>query len=180
MLTRKEREVLKQASKLITRELLAGEGVGIHHFGRFYTTELDVATRLHKRGEDVMPDKPTKRVHVVRFRAWEQLKKKLHAMPTNGEGIVEQIVETSNAIVNHEAEHGQANVLAKETPTGLALKSGGGPDDFVAGQPDLDDDGLDEQLPFCPHCGEDFGHLLVNPKTCPTCGLPPELDPNDI
>lgn len=133
MLTRKERMLLKTAGSLITRELLAGEEVGIYHFGKFYTTELEVSVRMHKPGENVTPDKPTKFVHVIRFRAWEKLKEKLHAMPTK--------------------KH------VYQTP-GITMAE------------------MDEPLPFCPHCGDDFSHLLVNPKTCPACGMPPELEPN--
>lgn len=148
MLTRKERETLKEAGRLITRELLAGEPVGIHRFGKFYTTELDVAVGMHKPGEDVMPDKPTKRVHVVRFRAWECLKKQLHAIPTS-DGEPEVTVVEPNPIIKLDAH------VDLHAPVGSQVE--------------------DEPLPFCPHCGEDFGHLVTNPKTCPGCGLSPEL-----
>lgn len=137
MLTRKEREILKAAGRLITRELLAGESVGIHHFGKFYTSEIEVATGMHEPGDG---SSPKKKVHVVRFRVWEYLKKQLHAMPTSEP--------------NDRGPHGSLEIIKA-----------------VAEMDDIED----EPLPFCPHCGEDFTHLLVNPKTCPGCGLPPEL-----
>jgi nucleoid DNA-binding protein len=148
MLTRKEREILKTASELITRELLAGEEVGIHHFGKFYTTELEVAAGIHKTGAEANPDTPTKFVHVARFRAWEHFKKQLHAMPTsNGESQYATNDPTLSASLDDVVNHAELEAALD--------------------QPEIEE----EPLPFCSHCGEE----LNGADLCPSCGLPPEL-----
>lgn len=74
-LSRNERAVLRQAGEIITRELLTDK-VGIPGFGLFYTSEVIVPTGLNKSGESA----DLKLTHVVRFRAWTQLKKQIYKL----------------------------------------------------------------------------------------------------
>lgn len=84
MLSRKERELLKEAGSIIVRELLAGESVGIHHFGRFYVSEIAVARGIYNsEDQETAPvEFPAKVAKVVRFRPWEHLKNQIKSNST--------------------------------------------------------------------------------------------------
>jgi nucleoid DNA-binding protein len=75
MLSRKERNLLKEATDLIVRELKETGSVGLTGFGKFYVSEVETASGVHEAGSSPYPDK---RRNVVRFRPWEGLKKEVN------------------------------------------------------------------------------------------------------
>ncbi len=88
--TREERELLEKAGQLVRRELAVGENVRIRGFGEFRLSRITANKGgLSGNGAKI-------KVNVVRFRAWEKLKKAVRQ---------EEVVEEEKASIapNREA-----------------------------------------------------------------------------
>jgi len=76
MITKKERDILKEAGQIITRELAAKREVKVPGFGKFYLTKISVEAWSSNTqlawGNDMGEFYD---IHAVKFRPWTKLKK---------------------------------------------------------------------------------------------------------
>lgn len=109
MLTRTARSLLRQASELITKQLMETGEVSIHGFGKFYLSRVEVAKGVHESG---LPAEATgvKHRNVVRFRPWEGLKRQVNS----GEIL---IVQEAPGEMEHKQEQSFVGVQPMPEPT---------------------------------------------------------------
>lgn len=73
-MTRDEKAVLKEASAIITRELLAGRSLPVPGFGRFYTSRVEVYEGVHPMADFGWDEHLLRPRLVPRFRAFGRLR----------------------------------------------------------------------------------------------------------
>lgn len=69
-MTKKERQILKQAAEIISVELLRGHEVPIPNFGRFKTSELEI----YRAAPGVEINVSREKMRTVRFKPFTALK----------------------------------------------------------------------------------------------------------
>lgn len=76
-MTRAERKILRQAAKIIARELTNKQEVNLPLFGKFYVTKITVYENQHPMAEEGWGAEMIRPRYVARFRSFGCLKAKL-------------------------------------------------------------------------------------------------------